>query len=82
MYGDAARAAQLAREMQQTAVPAAGESAAGTDGAEMPAHASIIDKIKAGEEQSFEQMGMTCDTNMDFSNSTLGEVSVYEPTLF
>lgn len=43
---------------------------------------TIIDKIKAGEEQSFEQMGMTCDTNMDFSNSTLGEVSVYEPTLF
>ena len=31
VYGDAARAAQLAREMQQTAVPAAGESAAGTD---------------------------------------------------
>ena len=28
VYGDAARAAQLAREMQQTAVPAAGESAA------------------------------------------------------
>ena len=39
VYGDAARAAQLAREMQQTAVSAAGESAAGTDGAEMPAHA-------------------------------------------
>ena len=43
VYGDAARAAQLAREMQQTAVPAAGESAAGTDGAEMPAHACPVD---------------------------------------
>ena len=43
VYGDAARAAQLAREMQQTAVSAAGESAAGTDGAEMPAHACPVD---------------------------------------
>ena len=43
VYGDAARAVQLAREMQQTAVSAAGESAAGTDGAEMPAHACPVD---------------------------------------
>ena len=40
VYGDAAR---VAREMQQTAVSAAGESAAGTDGAEMPAHACPVD---------------------------------------
>ena len=38
---------------------------------------TIIDELKVGEETSFEQMAVSCDTSLDYSTSTLGDVSVY-----
>ncbi len=43
---------------------------------------TIIDELKAGEEASFEQMAVSCDTSLDYSTSTLGDVSVYTISLF
>ncbi|HIT08533.1 MAG TPA: hypothetical protein IAB55_05560 [Candidatus Merdivicinus faecavium] len=43
---------------------------------------TIIDELKVGEETSFEQMAVSCDTSLDYSTSTLGDVSVYTISLF
>lgn len=43
---------------------------------------TIINELKAGEETSFEQMAVSCDTSLDYSTSTLRDVSVYTISLF
>ena len=43
---------------------------------------TIIDELNAGDEKGFEQMGMICDSSLDYTASTLGEPSIYVYSLF
>ena len=43
---------------------------------------TTIDEIKAGEEIGFEKMGIFCNPDLDYSSSTLGEISIYQKSWF